>query len=201
MISQSCKITSTNFHILLQLSKQCEEKVFLIVCITYFVWGPGKLRHVDCGAPDNWSLSVQNLSVTGYSRSHVNLRNFLSPGSQHSFSGSSLYQLLTCELISCSHCLSHLEVCLGQLHPLNQIIFSPQHHFRCKHRVLVCKVSPNPAPSFSEQTLKVIFILMLYIYTPVSAQLQRKIVKHLVSNFEVVFSYITLGWIFLEFPR
>lgn len=145
MISQWCKITSTNFHVLLQLSKQYEEKVPLIVCMIYFVLGPGKLRHVDCAAPDNWNLSVQNLCMTDYSRSHAKLRNFLYPGSQHSFP---LHQLLTCELIPCSHCLSHLEVYLGQLHPLNQIIFSPQYHFRCKHHVLVYKVSPNQAPVF-----------------------------------------------------
>ena len=32
LISQSWKITSTHFHILLQLSKHYEEKVPLIVC-------------------------------------------------------------------------------------------------------------------------------------------------------------------------
>lgn len=110
MISQSCKITSTSFLILLQLSKQDEEKVSLIVCITYFVLCLGKLRCGDCGAPDNWSLSVQTLSVTEYSMSHSKLGNFLYPGSQYSFSGSPLYQLPTCELIPCSQCLSHLEV-------------------------------------------------------------------------------------------
>lgn len=129
------------------------------------------MRYVNCSASDYWSLACTE-PVTQLWLSHQT-RNVLCLVSWHFIQHRSFVPAphsLTRRLNSMlTLSLSHLEVYLGHLFPLIQILFSFQHHFKCKYHVFIFRVSANSLFSallcFNQNFCLLFYIASLTIHT------------------------------------